>query len=134
MGACATLPGRVGSVANVLATMGRVAAFALGVALLTVLAACNDDLPPPGQFTTFAGHVTDRATSQPIAGAVVTVDTVLTAKTDAAGNFKIDKVPAGITDYTVQADGYTLVSASVTTQPGTPFTLDVALDRPATSH
>src|SRR5579864_2805247 len=42
------------------------------------LAACNDDsLPPGGTYQTMQGVVVDAATNQPIAGATVTVDTVL---------------------------------------------------------
>ncbi len=108
----------------------RRAALAFGLAALAALAACNNDqLPPPGQFTSISGAVTDSATQQPVAGAVVTIDTVLTATTDSAGKFSIAKVPAGVVDYSVQANGYTLVSSTATAQPGVAFTLNVALVR-----
>lgn len=114
--------------------MGKRLASVLACVALAALTGCNlNQLPPPGQYTTISGQITDRATSQPIAGAVVTVDTVLTATTDAAGKFAIEKVPAGIVDYTVQAGGYTLVSSTVTAQPSVTFTLDVALDRSASA-
>jgi hypothetical protein len=106
----------------------------LGLAFVAVLvmavSACNDsDLPPPGQFATVTGFITDRATRQPVAGAIVTVDTVLTATTDAAGKFTIEKVPAGTLDYTVKARDYKINASTVTATPGNVFTLDVALDR-----
>jgi hypothetical protein len=100
-------------------------------ALLAVvaLAACNNDsLPPAAGFATLTGTVLDRATNQPVAGALVTVDTVLTATTDATGAFKIEKVPSGIVDYTVQAQGYTLLEATTNIEPGKPAQLSVALD------
>jgi hypothetical protein len=94
------------------------------------LGACNtDNLPPPGQFTMMSGVISDRATNQPIAGAVVIVDTVLTATTDASGKFTIAKVPAGTLDYTIKATGYAIVSSTTTATPGQPFTLDVALQK-----
>lgn len=94
------------------------------------LGACNtDNLPPPGQFATVSGVISDRATRQPVAGAVVIVDTVLTATTDASGKFTIAKVPAGTLDFTVKATGYKIVSSTTTVTPGQPFTLNLALDK-----
>ena len=57
------------------------------------------------------GTIVDAATNAPIAGAVVTIDTVLTATTDASGKFSIDKVPSGIADYAVQANGLSVARA-----------------------
>ena len=99
-----------------------------GVIAAVLLTACNtDSLPPAAGFTTVSGTVLDGTTHNPIAGAVVTIDTVLTGTTDASGKFSVDKVPAGIVDYTVQAKGYKLVSSSATIEPGKPFELDVTL-------
>jgi hypothetical protein len=101
--------------------------------LVTVLAAvllagCNTDtLPPAAGFTTVTGTIVDGATKRPVAGAVVTVDTVLTATTDAAGKFSIPKVPSGIVDYTVQAKGYKLVSSTANVEPAKPYELDLNL-------
>lgn len=98
------------------------------VALLLSAAACNSDaLPPASGFTTVSGTIVDGASNKPVAGAVVTVDTVLTATTDASGKFSIDKVPSGIVDYTVQATGYQVVVSSTNVEPGKPFELDVTL-------
>lgn len=94
-----------------------------------MLAACNSDaLPPAGQYASVSGVIVDHATNQPIAGATVTVDTVLSATTDAQGHFTIDKVPSGIVDYTVTAQGYKAVAASGNADPGKAFAINVALD------
>ena len=77
------------------------------------------------------GSVVDGATTKPIAGAVVTIDTVLTATTDAAGKFSFAKVPSGIADYTVQASGYVLLTSTTTIEPGKPFEMDVTLAQQA---
>ena len=98
------------------------------VAAAVVLAACNtDSLPPAAGFTTVSGTVVDAANNTPVAGAVVTIDTVLTATTDASGKFSIDKVPSGIVDYTVQAKGYKVVSSTANVEPGKPYELDLTL-------
>ena len=98
------------------------------LALLLAVPACNSDaLPPASGFTTVSGAIVDGASNKPVAGAVVTIDTVLTATTDASGKFTIDKVPSGIVDYTVQASGYTVLSSTANVEPGKPFELDVTL-------
>ena len=103
--------------------------IAVAILGLSGLAACNnDDLPPAQQVATVQGTVIDGASKQPIAGATITIDTVLTATSDANGNFKIERVPVGIVDYTVQAQGHKVAQASTTVEPGKPFELDVALD------
>jgi len=102
----------------------------LPVALLAaiVLAACNTDaLPPAAGFTTISGTVVDAGSKTPVAGAVVTIDTVLTATTDASGKFTIEKVPSGIVDYTVQAKGYKVLSSSAQVEPSKPYELDLSL-------
>ncbi|MGR4064325.1 MAG: carboxypeptidase regulatory-like domain-containing protein [Vulcanimicrobiaceae bacterium] len=104
-------------------------AFALTALAGTGLAACNnDDLPPAQQYATVQGTIVDSATKQPVAGATITVDTILTATTDANGKFKIDRVPVGIFDYTIAAQGHKVAQASTTAEPGKPLELDVALD------
>ena len=104
--------------------------YALALALFACAGAAgcnNDDLPPAAGYASVSGTVLDAATNKPVAGAVVTIDTVLTATTDASGKFTIDKVPSGIVDYTVQAAGYKVDSASTNVEPGKPFELDVTL-------
>ncbi|HVN68928.1 MAG TPA: carboxypeptidase-like regulatory domain-containing protein [Candidatus Binatia bacterium] len=101
---------------------------ALTAFILFATQGCNNDaLPPPAGFATVNGVVVDAATSAPIAGAVVTIDTVLTATTDAAGKFTIDKVPSGLADYAVQATGYQPLAASTNIEPGKPFALNLTL-------
>jgi hypothetical protein len=91
-------------------------------------AGCNNDaLPPAAGFAAVSGTVVDAATNAPVAGAVVTMDTVLTATTDAAGKFSFDKVPSGIADYAVQAKGYQPLAASADIEPGKPFQLNLTL-------
>ena len=95
---------------------------------------CNNDaLPPASGFASVAGVVVDSATNAPIAGAIVTIDTVLTATTDAAGKFSIDKVPSGIADYAVQANGYQSLASTANVEPGKPFQLNLTLAA-QTSH
>jgi hypothetical protein len=105
----------------------------MGIALLLLGASgCNtDDLPPAAGFASVSGTVVDSATNVPIRGAVVTVDTVLTATSDTTGRFSIDKVPSGIADYAVEASGYQAVSSSTTIEPGKPFTLNLTLSTQA---
>ncbi|MGC1380736.1 MAG: carboxypeptidase-like regulatory domain-containing protein [Candidatus Baltobacteraceae bacterium] len=104
---------------------------ALAVAIATLLlgtAGCNSDaLPPASGFATVSGTVVDATTNGPVAGAVVTIDAILTATTDAAGKFTIDKVPSGIADYAVEATGYQPLAASTNVEPGKPFQLDLTL-------
>jgi hypothetical protein len=105
---------------------GRITLAAL--ALLVAVPACNSDaLPPASGVTTVAGTIVDGASNKPVAGAVVTIDTVLTATTDASGKFSVEKVPSGIVDYTVQAAGYTVLSSTANVEPGKPFELDLTL-------
>ena len=102
-----------------------------GVAAALLLAAtpgCNNDaLPPAAGYAGVSGTIVDGATHSPVAGATITIDTVLTATTDAAGKFSIDKVPSGIADYAVVAKGYQTLSSTANIEPGKPFELDVTL-------
>ncbi|MBV8345450.1 MAG: carboxypeptidase regulatory-like domain-containing protein [Candidatus Eremiobacteraeota bacterium] len=96
--------------------------------LLSATTACNNDsLPPAAGYAPVTGTIFDSATNAPISGAVVTMDTVLTATTDAAGKFSFDKVPSGIADYSVQAKGYQTLAASTNIEPGKPFALNLTL-------
>jgi Carboxypeptidase regulatory-like domain len=105
------------------------ARLVIGVALLlAATTACNDDsLPPAAGYAAVSGTVVDSTTSAPVAGAVITIDTVLTATTDATGKFSIAKVPSGIADYSVQAKGYQTLAASTNIEPGKPFALNLTL-------
>jgi hypothetical protein len=100
----------------------------LAMVFALALAACNTDaLPPAAGFTTISGTIVDAATKTPVAGALVTIDTVLTATTDASGKFTVEKVPSGIVDYTVQAKGYKVLSSTANVEPSKPYELDLSL-------
>ncbi len=108
-------------------------AFSFVVALLLLgTQGCNTDaLPPASGFSSVTGVIVDAATNAPIAGAVVTIDTVLTATSDAAGRFSIEKVPSGIADYSVQAKGYQPLASTANVEPGKPFQLNLTLSQAA---
>jgi hypothetical protein len=99
-------------------------------------AGCNtDSLPPAAGSASVTGTIIDAATNAPIRGAVITIDTILTATSDETGRFSIDKVPSGIADYAVQATGYQALTSSTTIEPGKPFTLNLTLAaQPAPPH
>jgi carboxypeptidase family protein len=102
----------------------------IGMLLACVaLAACNDSaLPPGGTYQSVQGVVLDAATNKPIAGASVTIDTVLTTTTDSAGHFAFAQVPVGEVDYVVSAPGYkTTQSVPVHLAPDKPLSLTVTL-------
>jgi len=102
--------------------------FVVTALLLFGAQGCNSDaLPPASGFATVSGTVVDATTSAPIAGAVVTIDAILTATTDAAGKFSIDKVPSGIADYAVQAKGYQPLTSSTNVEPNKAFQLNLTL-------
>ena len=96
--------------------------------LALLLQGCDSDaLPPAAGYTSVTGAIVDAKTNAPVSGAVITIDTVLTATTDSAGHFSIDRVPSGIADYVVQAPGYQQLSSSATIEPGKPFALNLTL-------
>lgn len=98
------------------------------LAALVILAACNDgSLPPGGTYQQFSGQVLDARTNRPVAGAVVTVETVLQQTTDAQGKFAFAKVPVGAVDYTVTAKGYQPYSSTANLPPDKPTQLAVTL-------
>ena len=98
------------------------------LALTAILAGCNDGALPPGaSYASLSGTVIDAATNQPIPGAIVTLDTVLTATSDADGHFTFAKVPTGDYDYTVQVTGYKTYSSSGSATPGKPNAIVVRL-------
>jgi hypothetical protein len=103
--------------------------FYLAMALIALgTAGCNSDsLPPSSGYASVNGIVVDSATNAPVAGALVTIDTILTATTDSAGKFSIAQVPSGIADYAVSAKGYQALASSTNVEPGKPFALNITL-------
>lgn len=118
--------------ARITPMMRKVARAILAAAALTLpLAACdNGDLPPASSYASVQGLVVDGATNKPIEGATVTIDTVLTATSDATGKFSVDKIPSGIVDFTVQANGYKAITSSASAEPGKTFVLNVNMQPP----
>lgn len=109
-------------------------ARALGLLLAIVgafaLAACDDSaLPPGGTYQSVSGVVLDAATNKPVSGATVTIDTVLTATTDAAGRFSFAKVPVGEIDYQVTTPGgtYKAYTSSAHLAPDKPLALTITI-------
>ena len=99
---------------------------------LVALAACNDNsLPPGGTYQSVQGVVVDASTNQPIAGASVTVDTILTTVTDSSGKFTFAQVPVGDIDYQVtvpnQKSKYKPYSSSAHVAPDKPLVLSITL-------
>lgn len=75
------------------------------------LAGCGLGLPPAGDYATVYGQVTNAA-GQPVQGATVLVNDVLSATTDATGNFTLSPVPTGAWSYTVTAPHYQNVGST----------------------
>ena len=62
---------------------------------------------PPGATGAIAGSVAQRQSSQPVPGAVVSLEgTSLTAVATATGRFRIDNVPPGSVMVVVRAPGF----------------------------
>jgi Carboxypeptidase regulatory-like domain len=106
--------------------------FVLALLLFGTQGCNNDALPPASGFSSVTGVIVDATTNAPIAGAVVTIDTVLSATTDAVGHFSVDNVPSGIADYSVQAKGYQPLASTANVEPGKPFQLNLTLAHQST--
>lgn len=108
----------------------KIARLFLAVFAFSALVACDDSsLPPGGTYATVSGIVVDAVTKAPVAGASVTVDTVLSATTDASGKFTFKQVPSGDFDYAVQAEGYRAFASSAHVDPTKSTDLTIALVR-----
>jgi hypothetical protein len=108
----------------------RALGLLLAIAGIFALTACNDSaLPPGGTYQSVSGVVLDAATNQPVAGATVTIDQVLTTTTDSAGKFTFAKVPVGDFDYAVSAPGGTFkpYANQGKVDPDKPLTLTISL-------
>lgn len=76
--------------------ISRVRLLFVALPLAAALTGCGGPQIPPAQnYGTIAGRAFDTKTSQPVAGVVVTVDTILNATTGSDGTYKIINVPPG---------------------------------------
>jgi hypothetical protein len=112
----------------------KVARLAFVLALSgAFLAGCGPAIPPAGDYATVSGQVVDANTGKGIAGANVSVNGgVLTAVTDANGNFRVSPVPTGDWDYTASATGYVstgLVTSVPPLSPGQQEVITITLTR-----
>jgi hypothetical protein len=104
-----------------------------GVALLVVLfAACDYKTPPAQNYATVVGRVYDATTNAPVAGAVITISTVLTAVTGPDGVYRVNDVPIGQNEIQIQAPaGYAVVQPGglypIAPQPGETLRQDIPL-------
>lgn len=131
-GRSVTLPGAGMMYAEEGSLMKRARALGLLLAVAGVfaLSACDDSaLPPGGTYQSVSGVVVDAATQQPLSGATVTIDTVLTATTDASGKFSFPKVPVGDIDYQVTGPdaSYKPYASPAHLAPDKPLVLTISL-------
>jgi len=96
-------------------------------AAIATLAACNNAIPPQQNYATIMGVVTDGTTGQPIAGATVTVDSVLTATTGSDGSYTIANVPVGPFTAVETASGFQEHQDQGSVAAGDHFTLNSTL-------
>ena len=96
------MPKRASSRRNVRSL--RLAAVAALFAL--TLTACNSPIPPQQNYATIYGIVTDGTTGQPLSGATVTIDSVLSTTSAADGTFSVPNVPIGPYTAIEVADGF----------------------------
>jgi hypothetical protein len=76
-----------------------VARFVFVLALVCAFTSgCGSPIPPAGNYATVSGTVSDD-TGKGISDAVVVVNAVQFATTDAEGRFRITNVPTGLFDY-----------------------------------
>jgi hypothetical protein len=70
--------------------------FALVALSLALLAGCGGpSVPPAANYGSISGRVYDSTTNQPIAGVLVSVDTILTATSASDGTYQIGTIPSG---------------------------------------
>lgn len=104
--------------------------YSVCVVALGFLLGCGGGTATPGGdgTGTVQGTVTDAATSDPIAGAMVAVQgTALQATTNAQGQYTIQNVPQGAQTAVASASGYASQNQSVTVTAGAISTVDFSL-------
>lgn len=101
--------------------------IAAAAALVVILVGCSPPVPPTQNYATIYGVVYDGATGQALAGATVTVDSVLTATSGADGSYTIPNVPLGPFTVVESANGYQQHQDQGTVAAGDRFSLNVNL-------
>ena len=105
--------------------MVRLALAALGIVLLF---GCNSPAVPPQQnYAQIYGVVYDGTTGKPLAGATVTVDSVLSATTDNGGSYSVSNVPIGPFTAVTNAGGFQQHQDQGTVAAGDRYLLNVTL-------
>lgn len=103
---------------------------------LAVLSACGGPAVPPAQnYGTIVGRVYDLRTNQPLAGVVITVDTILNATSGNDGSYRIGTVPLGTYQVGVQSAGYSSPNLQAAPYSGSiaagqTITVDIPLSKP----
>jgi hypothetical protein len=104
---------------------------ALLILTSALLSGCGPAIPPAGNYATVSGQVINASKGTAIAGASVSINGgVLSATTNATGNFQVSPVPSGDWDYTVTAQGFNstgLVTSVAPLSPGEMRTITISL-------
>jgi len=110
--------------------MRRGLALAVFAAMLT---GCGlAPVAPSQNYATVTGRVLDAATNNPVAGAIITVSTVLTATSATDGSYRIGNVPIGQNEVQVQPPaGYVAQQSQypIAPQPGETVTVNILLNK-----
>ena len=88
-------------------------------------------MPPAANYGTLKGTVTDSATGAPLAGAIVTINSIQTTTTVADGTYTLYPIPVGAFDWAVSdgAAGYRAQQASDSIEPGATKILNFSLSK-----
>jgi hypothetical protein len=100
---------------------------AAALAVVVALAACTPAIPPQQNYATISGVITDGTSGQPLAGATVTIDSVLSATTGSDGTFSIANIPVGPFTAVESANGFQLHQDQGNVAAGDRFTLNATL-------
>lgn len=100
---------------------------AAALAVVVALAACTPAIPPQQNYATISGVITDGTSGQPLAGATVTIDSVLSVTTGPDGTFSIANIPVGPFTAVESANGFQLHQDQGNVAAGDHFTLNATL-------
>lgn len=101
--------------------------YAAALVVAAALAACTPAIPPQQSYATISGVITDGTTGQPLGGATVTIDSVLTVTTASDGTFSIANIPVGPFTAVESASGFQLHQDQGSVAAGDHFTLNASL-------